>query len=87
MVCVQALGYLMMLSIFSCELYAYHNIGCVTPKQLTNIKDAIDGDFDLLDGFDELPEEDQARVRQALDSGHIAEEDVLHLVSDLNNRY
>lgn len=34
------------------------------------------GDPENLDGFEELPEEEQERLRKAWDAGHVAEEDV-----------
>lgn len=34
------------------------------------------GDPENLDGFEDLPEEDQERVRKAWDAGHVAEEDI-----------
>ena len=34
------------------------------------------GEPENLDGFDEIPEEDQERVRKAWEAGHVAEEDI-----------
>ncbi len=49
--------------------------GCVTPKQIANLNDAIRGDFDYLDGYDEIPPEEQERVKLALEQGHVADHD------------
>jgi hypothetical protein len=35
----------------------------VTEKQLANVAKALDGDYEQLDGFEELEEEDQERVQ------------------------
>lgn len=39
------------------------------------MKDAIDGNFDYLDGYDELPQDLQEKIRQALEQGHVDDED------------
>lgn len=49
--------------------------GCVTPKQVENVKKEIDGDTSLLDGVEELPEEDREKILRALDQGHVDDED------------
>ncbi|KAI5290714.1 hypothetical protein KEM54_000686 [Ascosphaera aggregata] len=51
--------------------------GCVTPRQIAGIKETIgeDHDFDLLDGFDEISEENQIKIKQAVEQGHVADED------------
>lgn len=35
-------------------------------------------DLDALDGYDELPEAEQAKVKKALEQGHIDDEDWRH---------
>ena len=47
----------------------------MTPKQISNIKQAVEGDPSQLDGYDELPEDFQEKVVIALEQGHIADED------------
>ena len=47
----------------------------MTPKQIENVKTAIENNLDYLDGYEELPEHDQERVKTALKDGHIADED------------
>ena len=47
----------------------------MTPKVLANVKEAISGDYEMFDGFDELPSEEQERVRRAIEQGHVDDED------------
>ncbi|MCJ1250970.1 hypothetical protein MMC30_008200 [Trapelia coarctata] len=54
---------------------AYRHWGCVTPRQIANLKKAIEGNLDYLDGYDDLNDDDKAKVRQALADGHVADED------------
>ena len=54
----------------------------MTVEVIKNITDSIkndDGevDFDQLDGFDELLDDDQDRVREAIDKGHIDDGDLM----------
>lgn len=57
--------------------------GCTTPKVLENIKSAWDEmqggsgekDYSLLDGYDALSKEYQLKVRNALEQGHVDNED------------
>ena len=49
--------------------------GCVTPKQISNLKDSTEGDASQLDGYEELPEDLQEKVATAIEQGHIADED------------
>ena len=51
------------------------NRGCVTPRQIQNLKDTIDDNLDYLDGYDEITSDMQAKVRQALEDGHVADEE------------
>lgn len=37
--------------------------------------ETINGDFEMLDGFDDLPDEDQERVRRALEQGHVDDDE------------
>ncbi len=54
---------------------AWRHWGCVTPKILDNVKKNL-SDPNELDGFDELKEEDKAKVIQAWQDGHVADEDI-----------
>lgn len=50
--------------------------GCVTPKQVASINDIVGGDdFSLLDGYDELSAENQEKIRDAVEHGHINDSD------------
>lgn len=50
---------------------AWRHWGCVTPKIITKISDAAD-----IDGYEDLKPDDQDRVRNAVEAGHVAPEDV-----------
>jgi hypothetical protein len=63
--------------------------GCVTPTVLNNWvtkAGAEDGDMDLIDGFDELPEECQERVRRSLKELHVDDEDWNGVCGDCDRR-
>lgn len=49
--------------------------GCVTPAQIGNLGDALEGDIEMLDGYEELPEDCQQKVKRAIDQGHVDDED------------
>lgn len=49
--------------------------GCATPSQIQNLIEDSGGDTDMVDGFEELPEEDQEKVKFALANGHVPDED------------
>lgn len=54
--------------------------GCLTPKQIVNVTkelttDSGDIDFSLLDGFNELTDELQEKVRKAIEVGHVEDEE------------
>lgn len=55
--------------------FAWRHWGCVTAKQLTNIKESVGSASDL-DGYDELKDEDKAKLDTAFEVGHVAEEDI-----------
>lgn len=57
------------------QSWAWKHWGCVTPKQISNLKRDIEGDASQLDGYDELPEEFQEKVVNAIEQGHIDDED------------
>ena len=42
---------------------------------MRNWQESTEGDPDLIDGYDELPEDMQAKVLKALEVGHVADED------------
>ncbi|KAK4493841.1 hypothetical protein PRZ48_015026 [Zasmidium cellare] len=49
--------------------------GCVTPSVLHNWNETTQGDFDLVDGFDELPDDAKEKVKRAFEQGHVDDED------------
>lgn len=53
--------------------------GCVTPKIIANMVETVgeegERDWSALDGYDELPEELQVKVRRAIEQGHVDDED------------
>lgn len=49
--------------------------GCVTPTVLHNWWDSAGKDLDLIDGYDELPEDAQEKVKVALEEGHVDDAD------------
>ena len=59
----------------------------MTPRQILNLKASIEGDPSQLDGYDELPEEFQEKITNALEQGHVDDEDwgwVLLSTTDLS---
>jgi hypothetical protein len=62
-------------------LTSYWFRGCVTAKQLANIRKFLtdggesDINWDICDGYHELDPEDQEKVRQALENGYVPDED------------
>ncbi|KAI5845316.1 poly polymerase and DNA-ligase Zn-finger region-domain-containing protein, partial [Tricharina praecox] len=59
--------------------WAWRHWGCVTAKQMSNIKASLmDGDninWDLCDGLEELTEDDKVKVREAIQRGWVADDD------------
>lgn len=49
--------------------------GCVTPKILENMKKESAEDMDLIDGLQDLPEEEQNKVIDAIANGHVDDAD------------
>lgn len=49
--------------------------GCVTPTQIQNAKTSIEDDIDNLEGYDEIPPEIQVKIKDAIEQGHVADED------------
>lgn len=64
------------------EFWNWKHWGCVSSRQIDSLKEAMtddDGelDYDLLDGYEDLGDDDRAKVRQAITDGYVAEEDAL----------
>ncbi|CZT15733.1 uncharacterized protein RCC_01567 [Ramularia collo-cygni] len=53
----------------------YRHWGCVTPSVIFNWKETSGGDMDLVDGYDELPDECKVKVARAFEQGHVDDED------------
>jgi hypothetical protein len=55
--------------------------GCTTPKVIENIISAWEElrsnetDYDVLDGWEDLPEDSQSKIRSALAQGHVDDKD------------
>jgi len=47
------------------------NRGCVTPTIIHNWQESCEGDMELIDGYDVLPEDVQEMVKRALEQGHV----------------
>jgi hypothetical protein len=54
---------------------AWRHWGCVTSKIISNMKVQFEDPADL-DGFEDLNDDDQERIRKAYEDGHVADEDV-----------
>ncbi|KAI7277127.1 hypothetical protein KC335_g127 [Hortaea werneckii] len=57
------------------QSWKYRHWGCVTPEVLHNWHEKAEGDMELIDGYDELPEDAQDKVKRALEQGHVDDED------------
>jgi len=57
------------------QSWQYRHWGCVTPKQIENLLETCGGDTDMVDGFDELPDEYQDKIKFALEHRHVPDED------------
>ncbi|CAG8201624.1 unnamed protein product [Penicillium nalgiovense] len=62
------------------QSWSWRHWGCFTPKQIVNVKkdlteDTEDPDFSRLDGFDEMSEELQDKIRKAIEVGHVEDEE------------
>lgn len=49
--------------------------GCVTPQVIHNWAETSGLDMELVDGYEDLPEEVQQKVKRALEQGHVDDED------------
>ncbi|KAI9783520.1 MAG: hypothetical protein M1839_003690 [Geoglossum umbratile] len=57
------------------QSWSWKHWGCVTPAQIQGVKDSIDDDLDSLDGYDGVSPEMQEKIRNAIEQGHVADED------------
>ena len=49
--------------------------GCVTPAVLHNWHEVAQGDMEMVDGYDDLPDDAKAKIKRALEQGHVDDED------------
>jgi hypothetical protein len=49
--------------------------GCVTPQQISNLNKFMEGEWELLENLDEMPEEWQTKIKRACEQGHVDDED------------
>ena len=54
---------------------AHTSRGCVTPTVIHNWIETTGGDMDLVDGFEELPEDAQEKLRRTFEQGHVDDDD------------
>lgn len=47
----------------------------MTPKQIINLKQAIEDNVDLLDGYEDLDEDIQEKIKKSLEDGHIPDDE------------
>ncbi|KXN91805.1 PARP-type zinc finger-containing protein C2A9.07c [Leucoagaricus sp. SymC.cos] len=57
------------------QSFAWRHWGCVTPKLIENIKKNF-SEASELDGFEDLNDDDKAKVLKAYEDGHVADEDI-----------
>ncbi|KAE9404479.1 zf-PARP-domain-containing protein [Gymnopus androsaceus JB14] len=57
------------------QSFAWRHWGCATAKVIANIKGQFPDASDV-DGFEDLNEEDQAKIIKAWEDGHVADEDI-----------
>ncbi|EPS95078.1 hypothetical protein FOMPIDRAFT_1038644 [Fomitopsis schrenkii] len=55
--------------------FSWRHWGCVTTKILSNMKNSFD-EADELDGFEDLNDDDQEKIRKAWGEGKVADEDI-----------
>lgn len=74
--------YLMLISLISSACR-----GCVTPRQISNVKKDVEGEPSQLDGYDELPLDLQEKVANALQQGHVDDEDWGWVILPIDSLY
>jgi hypothetical protein len=58
------------------QAFSWRHWGCTTEKMITNIKAKVGDSADALDGYDDLNDDDKAKLQAAFESGKVAEEDI-----------
>ncbi|KAF2863892.1 zf-PARP-domain-containing protein [Piedraia hortae CBS 480.64] len=57
------------------QSWKFRHWGCVTPEIIHHWKEASEGNMDLVDGYDELPDDAKEKVKRAFEQGHVDNED------------
>ncbi|CAG8908417.1 unnamed protein product [Penicillium egyptiacum] len=63
------------------QSWSWRHWGCFTPKQIVNVKKDLaedseeNPDFSRIDGFDEIGEELQDKIRKAIEVGHVEDDE------------
>ncbi|OAX84122.1 hypothetical protein ACJ72_01511 [Emergomyces africanus] len=59
------------------QSWSWKHWGCVTPRQIASIQEIVgdEKDYTLLDGYDEISAENQEKIREAVEQGHVADSD------------
>jgi hypothetical protein len=57
------------------DSWAWRHYGCTTKRQITNMKKDIGEDASELDGYEDLREEDQDKIKAAWEAGEVDEAD------------
>ncbi|GAD96752.1 hypothetical protein AOR_1_1440194 [Paecilomyces variotii No. 5] len=60
------------------QSFFWRHWGCVTPKIVASLKETLDeanGDYSAVDGYDGISSENQAKVREAVEQGHVSDSD------------
>ncbi|KAI1911116.1 hypothetical protein LOZ12_004524 [Ophidiomyces ophidiicola] len=59
------------------QSWSWKHWGCVTPRQVSTLQEIVgeDKNFSDLDGFDEISAENQDKIREAVEHGHVADSD------------
>ncbi|OJJ87470.1 uncharacterized protein ASPGLDRAFT_44023 [Aspergillus glaucus CBS 516.65] len=65
------------------QAFMWRHWGCITPKLIGNLNEAIDEeggdgeekDYSVIDGYEDLSDELQEKIRGALEQGHVDDED------------
>ncbi|OJD18138.1 hypothetical protein AJ78_01804 [Emergomyces pasteurianus Ep9510] len=59
------------------QSWSWKHWGCVTPRQIASIQEIVgdEKDYTLLDGYDEISADNQEKIREAVEQGHVSDSD------------
>ncbi|KAF7586641.1 hypothetical protein BBP40_008532 [Aspergillus hancockii] len=61
------------------QAFFWRHWGCVTPKIISNLVELVgedeEKDYEQIDGFEDLSQESQEKIKKALDQGHVDDEE------------